>query len=269
MAAWLLALVALLPFAQMVWVARKPRDRVDDSYYYLLETKKLPEEEVRRKVGIDPRPLRRAAVNSTVVSGACAALCVVLASMAGYAFAKRDFRGKAVLFDLVLVSMAVPPAILMMPLFRLTVSLYLYDTLPALILPFCVTGFGIFYMRYVISAVPDETVEAARLDGLSELGVLFRVVVPSVWPSVLTLGILTFITSWNSFVLPHALVASERNYTVAVLLGRLMPDFPGLMWNDIMAVVIASLIPVLAVYFAFNRWVLRAATSLGDNRSGR
>ena len=264
--AWLLAGIALLPFALTVWTAGRPREQVDKAYEYL--SWRLPPHEVRRRVPVEPRPLRVAAVNSLVVSSASAVLCVVLSSLAGYAFAKKHFLGKAALFDLVLASMAVPAAILMMPLFRLTVALHLYDTLLALILPFCVTGFGIFFMRYAISSVPDSLIDAARLDGLSEFGALFRVVLPSIWQSVITLGVLQFIATWHSFVLPHAVVASPRNYTVAVLLGRLMSDFRGLMWNDIMIVVMAAAAPIVLVFIAFNRWILRGAAAVGEERMG-
>ena len=261
-------MVVLLPFAHMAWTAQKPREGVDAAYRHLYLTHNLPEREVRRLVGMSQRPLRVAAINSIIVSTSCSLLGTVLCSMAGYAFAKKRFRGKALLFDLVLISMALPPAILMMPLFRLTVMMHIYDTLLALILPFCVTGFGIFFMRYAISAVPDSVVESARLDGLSEGGVMFRVVLPSVWPSVVTLAVLAFVASWSSFVLPQAVTASPRNYTVAILLGRLMPDFDGLMWNEIMVVVSVALIPVALVFVMFSRWVIRASTAIGNDRTG-
>ncbi len=263
--AWLLAALVVLPFVQTVWLSRQSRRSIDRGYNYL--ARRLPEQEVRRRVSIPQRPLRLAAVNSVVVSTATAALCVVTASMAGYAFAKKRFRGKALLFDLVLMSMAVPTVILMVPLFRLTVLLRLYDTMGALILPFAVTGFGILYMRYAISAVPDSLIDSARVDGLSETGALFRVVLPAIWPSVATLAVLQFIASWSAFVLPHAVIASPRNYTIGLLLGRLMADYGGLMWNDIMVIVIAALVPVLLAFLVFNRWVLQGATAIGDDRS--
>ncbi len=261
---WIYVLIALLPLAHMVWTAQKPRDRVDESYYFL--SLRMPEREVARRIEIDPRPLRMALVNSAVVSSACALIGVVFCSMAGYAFAKKRFLGRGLLFDLVLAWMALPPVILMMPLFRLTVALGIYDTLLALILPFCVTGFGIFYMRYTLASVPDALIDAARLDGLSELKALFRVVLPSIWPAVLTLGAIQFIASWNAFVLPNAVVSSEGNYTVAVLLGRVMRDFQGLMWNDIMILVIAAVIPVMAVYLVLHRRVIRGYMTLGDEQ---
>ena len=261
---WLLALITVLPLALMAWTASKPRDRVDESYRYLAQH--LPESEVLRKFEIPERPLQTALLNSTVVSLISAILCVTLASLAGYAFAKRRFPGRNFLFDLVIVSMSVPAVILMMPLFRLTVALRIYDTLLALILPFAVTGFGILYMRSVISSVPDSVIESGRLDGLTEFGVLFRLVIPQVWPSVITLAVLNFITSWGSFVLPHALIASPEHYTASILLGRLMFDYGGLMWNDIMIVVIAAILPVLLIYAAFSRSVLKGLTFIGEER---
>ncbi len=259
---WFLAVVVLLPFAQMIWTAQRPREVVDRSYRYLSQL--LPAHEMTRHLEIAPRPLRVALTNSIIVSGTCALLCVVLGAAAGYAFAKKEFRGKTALFDLVLASMAVPPAILMVPVFRLTVVLHIYDTLLALILPFSVTGFAIVYMRYAISAVPDSLIESARLDGLSEAAALFRVVLPSIWPSVLTLAVVQGIATWNLFVLPLAVTASQENYTVAILLGRLMSDFGGLMWNDIMVVVIAALLPIAVVFVVFNRWILKGSTAIGD-----
>ncbi|MFO7899106.1 MAG: carbohydrate ABC transporter permease [Planctomycetota bacterium] len=263
---WLLAAVAVLPFAFAVWMAEKPRDRVDGSYHYLVASKKLPEAEVRRKIEIDPRPLRVSLTNTVVVCTASTVLCVVLASMAGYAFAKKQFAGKATLFDLVLASMALPAAILMMPLFRVTAMLRIYDTLAAVILPFGVTGFGIFYMRYAMSAVPDDLVDAALVDGLSEPGALFRVVLPAIWPSVLTLAALQFIGVWGAFVIPQAVLESPEHYTIGVLLGRLMTDYRGLMWNDVMVVVLASILPVMILFVVLERWVLPGLRAIGEER---
>lgn len=265
--AWLLAAVMLLPFVQTVWLAQKSRESIDRGYHHLAQL--MPEHEVRRKTSVDPRPLRLALVNSVVVSSTCSLLAVVIASMAGYAFAKKRFRGKTLLFDLVLTTMAVPAAILMVPLFQLTIALRIYDTMAGLILPFAVTGFGIFYMRYAISSVPDDVIDSARLDGLSEFGALFRVVLPAIWPSVVTLAALQFIASWNSFVLPHAVIASPKNYTIGILVGRLISDFRELMWNDIMIVVIAAIVPVLFIFLIFHRWLLRGVTAIGDVRSPR
>ena len=265
--AWLLAAVMLLPFVQTVWLAQKSRESIDRGYHHLAQL--MPEHEVRRKTSVDPRPLRLALVNSVVVSSTCSLLAVVIASMAGYAFAKKRVRGKTLLFDLVLTTMAVPAAILMVPLFQLTIALRIYDTMAGLILPFAVTGFGIFYMRYAISSVPDDVIDSARLDGLSEFGALFRVVLPAIWPSVVTLAALQFIASWNSFVLPHAVIASPKNYTIGILVGRLISDFRELMWNDIMIVVIAAIVPVLFIFLIFHRWLLRGVTAIGDVRSPR
>ncbi len=263
---WLFALIALVPFVQMFYVAQKPRHLVDDAYYHLSQARQLPESEVRRKIEVDARPLRRAAVNSIAVSTVCSLLCVPTCLMAGYAFARRRFRGKGFLFTLVLLSLAVPPAILMMPIFRLAVGLRIYDTLLALILPFSVSGMGIVYMRWAISSVPESVLDAARLDGLSEAGILFRIVVPAIWPSVGTLAVLQFIVSWNAFVLPDVLVQSQENYTVAVLLGRLMTEFRNLMWNDVMVVVTAGVLPMLVLFAVFHRWVLAGLTAIGDER---
>jgi ABC-type glycerol-3-phosphate transport system permease component len=261
---WLLAVFALLPFVEVIWLGHKPRRSVNKSFRAL--SRKLPEHEARRKIAVDPRPLRVAAVNSAVAGVVCTAVCVVVSSMAGYAFAKKRFRGRALLFDLVLAWMALPPALLMMPVFRMSVVAGVYDTLLAVILPFCVTAFGIFYMRYAVSGVPDSLIDAGRVDGLSEAGVVFRVVLPSIRPSVVTLAALQFLAVWGAFTLPHAVVASHEQYTVAILLGRLVHDFHGLMWNDLMVVVAASLIPVVVVFVLFNRRIMQGLAAIGDER---
>ena len=252
---WFLALVALLPFVQIVWIAQKPRSHVDASWYYL--SQKMPAREVEQKIEIDARPLRVALRNSVIVSTTCALLGICLSLFAGYAFAKKSFPGKGFLFDLVVVSMALPPAMLMMPLFRISIMLRLYDTFAALILPAAVTGFGIFYMRLILSSVPDSIIHSARLDGLSETKLLLRIVVPMIWPAILTLGVMQFIITWNSFIIPHTLIASPSNYTASVLLGRLLSDYRGLMWNDIMIVVAAAIVPVAIIFAACNRVLIR------------
>lgn len=252
---WLFAGIAILPFVHTAWLSMRTRGEVDASYSYL--ERRMSDPEIERKIMIPPRPLRVALINSTIVSTICAITSVLLGAMAGYAFAKKKFPLKRLLFYLVVVTMAMPPVILMTPLFRMAVSLQLYDTLAILILPFSVTGFSIFYMRTVIATVPESMVDSARMDGLGDFGLVFRVIMPAVWPSVVVLGVLSFLMSWNMFVLPHALIGSSENYTISILLGRLMHDFVGLMWNDIMIVVIAAAVPALLLFLAFSNRIFK------------
>lgn len=252
---WLFAGIAILPFVHTAWLSMRTRGEVDASYSYL--ERRMSDPEIERKIMIPPRPLRVALINSTIVSTICAITSVLLGAMAGYAFAKKKFPFKRLLFYLVVVTMAMPPVILMTPLFRMAVSLQLYDTLAILILPFSVTGFSIFYMRTVIATVPESMVDSARMDGLGDFGLVFRVIMPAVWPSVVVLGVLSFLMSWNMFVLPHALIGSSENYTISILLGRLMHDFVGLMWNDIMIVVIAAAVPALLLFLAFSNRIFK------------
>ncbi|SDE18147.1 carbohydrate ABC transporter permease [Nocardioides lianchengensis] len=162
----------------------------------------------------------QAMANSIIVSTACAASVVFFATLAGYSFAKLRFRGSNALMGFVVLTMAVPTQLAIVPLFIIVTDYGLYDTLAAVALPTLVTAFGVFFMRqYLLDAIPGELIEAARVDGASMIRTFWTVAVPAARPAMAILFLFTFMTVWTDYMWP--LVALKDNQTLQVALDQL------------------------------------------------
>ncbi|WP_404430474.1 carbohydrate ABC transporter permease [Microbacterium lacus] len=188
---------------------------------------------------------------------------LVFCSMFGYALAKLQFRGKRALFLLVMGTLMVPGIVTMIPLFVLVANLGLVNTYPALILPFVATPLGVFLMRQYMLAVPDSLLDAARIDGAGEFRILFRIVLPLCGAPLATLGILTFLSSWNNFLWPLVVAQSQEMYTVPVALSLYSIGPGGIQYGLLMAGSMLVLLPILVIYLALHRFVMRGMTATG------
>ena len=197
----------------------------------------------------------KALINSFVVAGSITASTVVFASLAGFAFAKLRFRGRSPLLALVVLTMMVPVQLGTVPLYMLMGWLGVGGRLPSVILPFLVSGFGVFLMRqYTMQAVPDELIEAARVDGCSTLRIFWSVVLPAVRPAASILGLFTFMQFWNEFLWPY-IALDPANPTVQVALSRLSSGY----YTDqslVMAGTFMATLPLLVVLFVFGRQLI-------------
>jgi cellobiose transport system permease protein len=169
---------------------------------------------------LDTTDFWQAMLNSLVVSTACAASVVFFSTLAGYAFAKLRFRGSTALMGFVVMTMAVPTQLAIVPLFILMRDFQLLDTLAAVALPSLVTAFGVFLMRqYLLDAIPDELIEAARMDGCSMIRTFWTVAVPAARPAMGILFLFTFMYVWTDYMWP--LVALQETQTLQIALDRL------------------------------------------------
>ena len=157
--------------------------------------------------------------NSTIVAVTVTAGNLLFCSAVGYALAMLNFRGKKVIFALILATLMIPGVVTFVPLFVLVANMGLANTLPGLILPFLVGSFGVFLMRQFISGLPKDLVEAGRIDGAGELKIFFRIILPLLGPAMATLGILTFLGSWNNFLWPLVVAQTNDSYTLPVALA--------------------------------------------------
>jgi multiple sugar transport system permease protein len=201
--------------------------------------------------------------NSTIVAVAVTAANVVFCSLVGYALAKLRFAGRDKLFLLVLATLMVPGAVTIVPLFVLMSKLGLINTLWALILPFVVTPFGVFLMRQFILGLPDELLEAGRVDGASEWYLFWRIVMPLSTPALATLGILTFLGSWNSFLWPLIAATDQDTYTLPVALatfsrGQFQADYGLLMAGSVVIV-----LPIILVFVILQRHFTQGIATTG------
>jgi multiple sugar transport system permease protein len=187
---------------------------------------------------------------------------LLLTAMAGYGFAKFRFRGRGVMFALVLATMMVPVQVTMIPTYLLLNSVKLTNTLVGIALPGLVSAFGIFLFRQFMLTIPDELVEAARLDGAGEVRVFAQIVLPLSRPVLAVQAVLTFIAGWNSFLWPLVIANDQDKYTLAVglsLLNKQLSVNPPLQ----MAGASLMVVPILIVYAVFSRHVVRGFAMSG------
>jgi cellobiose transport system permease protein len=193
--------------------------------------------------------------NSVIVSGTVTVSLLLFSTLAGFAFAKMRFRGRDAALLVVIGTMMVPTQLGIIPLYILMNTLGLAGRLPAVILPFMVTGFGVFFMRQFISeAVPDELLEAARVDGATTLGTFWHVVVPAVRPALAVLGLFTFMTNWNEFFWP-LVVLNPDSPTVQVALSALSTGY----YTDyslVLAGTALATLPMLVLLVLFGRQII-------------
>jgi multiple sugar transport system permease protein len=183
-------------------------------------------------------------------------------AMAGYAFAKFRFRGKGFLFVLVLSTLMVPIQVTMIPTYLILNGMQLTNTLVGIALPTLVSAFNIFLFRQFMTTIPDELLEAARLDGAGELRVLLSMVLPMSKPILAVGGVLTFISGWNSFIWPLIIANDQQNYTLSVgisLLNKQLAINPPLQ----MAGASLMVVPIVIVFVMFQRYIVQGFTMSG------
>ena len=196
--------------------------------------------------------LGRTFFNSLFLATAITAISLLCNSMAGYAFAKLRFRGRGRLFALLLATLVVPPQVTVLPLFLEIRSLGLVNSFGGVIVAAIATVFGIFLIRQFAQGIPDELLDAARLDGASELRIYWTVVLPLMRPILVTLGVFTFLTSWNDFLWPLTVLTDESKYTLPVALANLSGEHV----QDtelMMAGAVITVLPGLLVFLALQR----------------
>jgi len=200
-------------------------------------------------------PLNLGLVNSLIVSGAVTIGTVALCTLAGFAFAKLRFRGSTLLLAICIATMMVPLQMGVIPLYMLMARIGLANHLGAVILPSLCTAFGVFFMRqYIASAVPDELIEAAWIDGASPIRVFWAVVVPAVRPAMAVLAMLTFLMSWNEFFWP-IIALNSQNPTVQVSFQSLATGYAP-QQSIVMAGTLYGTIPVLIVFVLLGRQIV-------------
>lgn len=212
-------------------------------------------------------PLAKYFLNSLLVSAITTIGQVIIASMAGYAFARFTFRGKELLFIIILLTMMVPPQVNIIPLFYVMRELNLVDTYAALILPGFFGGFGIFLMRQWFIKLPKSVEEAAKIDGSNNFEIFFKIALPLAVPAIMTLAIFTFVSSWNSFIWPLIITNSDEMKTLPVALAAFKGSYrETIVWGELMACSVISVVPVIVVFLLGRKYFINdlLAGSLKD-----
>ncbi|MBC7624818.1 MAG: carbohydrate ABC transporter permease [Aeromicrobium sp.] len=207
---------------------------------------------------LDSQPFLLYLKNSALVAVVSVTLNLLLASLAAYPLARIPFKGRAVLFIVLLSSMMIPFQLLMIPVYELAVSLGLQNTYLGLVLPHACTAFGIFFMRQAFLSVPAAVEEAAIMDGVSRLRIWWYVMLPLVKPSLATLAVFSFIAVWGDFLWPLIIIDQPRLFTLPLGVNRLASTF-SLDWRLVAAGAVFSIIPILLFFTFTQRFFIEGA----------
>ena len=249
-----IAVVTILPFVWMLLTSLKgPQDAI-----FSVPPQILPEHPTLANYAkvLDTLPILAFFRNSIVVSVSVTVLSVLVTALAAYPLAKMRFRGREFIFYL-LLALIVPVQLTYIPSFILAVNVFHYDdTLLALIFPNLASAFNIFLMRQAFKSVPNDLIEAARMDGAREIRIWWSVLLPIVRPSLATVAIFTFVTSWNDFLWPSLMLNTRDGMTLPVGLAALQGLFSS-DFRSIAAGVTMTIVPILVFFIAFQRQFVR------------
>lgn len=206
-------------------------------------------------------PFWQAMFNSMQVAFLGTTISLLFCSMGGYAFAVYKFKGKNLLFGLLVGSMMIPPVLSIIPYYLTVQFLGLLDNTVAVWLPFTATPFGIFLMRqHIVASIPRELLEAAKLDGAGEFRTYWSVVLPLLKPALATLAIVQFVFFWNNFLTPLVVLNSTENYVVTLAL-RSVQNLPNTPWGAVMLGTFISILPIATFYLFASRQMISGLTS--------
>ncbi|TRW44201.1 carbohydrate ABC transporter permease [Georgenia yuyongxinii] len=260
----LLAVVVLIPLFPLYWL-------VISAFKTPAEFVQIPPTAFPAEPTLNPLttaltevPFFRSMANSVIIAGGATISVVITSIFAGYVFAKHQFRGKDVLFWAIVSTMFLPPIVTLVPLYHLVSSMGLADTYLGVMLPWLANAFGIFLMRQFIMEVPDELIEAARVDGAGELRIVWQFVIPLLKPAVVTLAVFMFVYAWNNFLWPLSILRSEAMYPVVLTLNRLMSYTMSFEFqNVVIAGALVASLPTLLVFLVAQRVFVQGIASTG------
>lgn len=204
-------------------------------------------------------PLGQYLLNSILVSATASIIQLLIAAMAAFGFAQLNFRGKNILFAIVLMTMMVPPQVNLVPLFLLMKSAHLVDTIWALVIPGCISAFGIFLLRQWFLGLPKDLESAATLDGCNTWQYFWKIALPLVLPALVALGLYAFIGNWNNFIWPLVVIQSDHLRTLPLGLSELKNTYrDAIDWGVMMAASTVSILPIVILYLFGQRYFKNA-----------
>lgn len=252
------SLFMMLPFIWMVSTSLKPADEIFrippillspnaslNSYRFLIENYNI-----LRIVG-----------NTALIAAGATALQLFFCSLGGYGFSKYKFPGQAALFGFLLGTMIIPFTIIMVPLFVIMREIKWIDTYWALIIPGAANAFGIFFMRQYIATISDELLDAARIDGAGDFGIYWRIILPIIAPGLTSLGLIIFMSTWNSYLWPLIILKSPENFTLPLTISSMTGPVGRTVYDVQMAAAVISIIPLLIIFLIFQRRFVEGITA--------
>ncbi|WP_294374788.1 carbohydrate ABC transporter permease [uncultured Clostridium sp.] len=202
--------------------------------------------------------------NSIIITISILVLQFVTIIPAAFAFARYKFLGKNLSFGVIMSTMMIPAQLVFLPIFIMFSKYKMVNTYMSLIVPFASSAFGIFMLRQAFMQVPQELLEAARLDDASELKIMFKIMLPIAKPTLITLGLLTFISTWNDYFWPLVLTTKDIMRTLPVGIAGISKVDGGISYNVLMAANMLLIVPILIVFFFAQKHIIEAFTYIGE-----
>lgn len=233
-----------------------PKEWVMDNFKKLFSKQVAPLFEIAGIAGPNVAASIRWLINTVFMAVMAMGLTCITAAMAGYALAKKRFRGRIILFSLIVAAMALPKQVILIPLLREMSALNLYNTMWAVIFPTVGWPFGVFLMKQFSEGIPTEMLEAARIDGANEAKTFIKIVLPMVKPGIGALAIFTFISSWNDYFMQLIMLSSTSNLTISLGIAKLQAE-NATDFGLIMAGASLASLPILIVFLIFQKYFTR------------
>jgi alpha-1,4-digalacturonate transport system permease protein len=201
-------------------------------------------------------------LNSAFVAIVATIITVIINTMAGFALAKYNFKGKMFLLIAFISTLMIPLEVIMIPIFSVVKNVGLYNNIWGLIIPSAATPTGLFIMRQYLLSIPDELMEAARIDGASELYIFSRIIMPIAKPAMAVLAIFSFMWRWNDFLWPLIVISDPKLYTLQLAISNFMGEF-NVDWNSLLAMSVVAMIPVLIIFLIFQKQFVQGMATSG------
>jgi ABC-type glycerol-3-phosphate transport system permease component len=253
-----LALATAAAITPVLWLVAATTKGPDDLFHYTFFAPRLTADSYRRL--FTTFPFLRCLMNSLFITGTTVIVQLFFSSLAGFALAKYEFRGKKQVMLLMLATMMIPGQVVMAPLYELIYRIGLVDSYLGLIIPGAVSVFGIFLFRQSILQVPDELLHAARIDGCSEFRIYWDIVMPVSKPMIGAFCLIGFMGSWNNFLWPQIILHHQERFTLPIGLNRLV-DLYQQQYGMLMAGTLLSVLPVVILFLALQREFVAGLTA--------
>ena len=255
------ALLMVTPFAWMVLTSLKPQAEILVAELHFLPTRWAAVENYG--MAMTRVPMLRFLVNGVVVTAAIFVLQVLVNLPCAYALAKLRFRGRGVLFAAILLCLLIPHHATAIPIYILFHQIGILDSYSALVLPFTISVFGIFLMRQFFMTVPNDLIDAARIDGLGEFGIVWRIMLPTAIPALIAFAIFSVVAHWNDYFWPLIVVGSEELYTPPLGVAFFRLNDQGTEYGPLMAAATIVILPLVAAFLMAQRRFIEGITFTG------
>lgn len=257
----LLAALTLVPFAWMLSTASKPEAEVFSDVLHWLPHRWALLDNLR--TAFERAPLLRLLANGVIVTFSIFVLQMLVALPAAYALAKLEFRGRQWLMGAVLLGLLVPQHAVAVPVFLLLHQLGMLDSYAALVAPWTLSVFGIFLLRQFFKTVPNDLIDAARMDGLSEVAIVWRVMLPTAWPAVTAFGIFSVVAHWNDYFWPLIVINSPEYLTPPLGVAQFRNQEAGTNYGVLMAAALVVITPLVLAFLLAQRRFIEGITFTG------